>query len=848
VKVPYSWLREYCDPGVEPGQLAERLAMTGTEVERVGTIGPPSAEGFIVGKVLSADPHPNADRLRVCTVDTGDGERTIVCGAPNVAAGQTVPVALPGATLPGGHKIGKAKLRGVESAGMICAQTELDLGEGPAGILVLEEDRSGGPYPPNAGTKRTGSLVPGMPLAEVLPIAEPVLELEVTPNRVDCFGVYGVAREVHAISGAPLNSEPWAEDAPAEGDGDVGDYASVAVEVPDLCPRFTARVFTDVTIAPSPAWLQARLTAAGQRPINNVVDITNYVMLLTAQPLHAFDLDKVPDGALTIRAASEGETMVTLDDVERTFDAETVLVCDNNGPSGIAGIMGGQVSEVSERTTGVLLEVATWNGTNILRTSRLLSLRSEASSRFEKQLHPELCMRAQRIASRLMVELCGAKLVPGTLDVAAEIPEPRQLTLRGERVEGLLGMAIEQAEQVAYLERLGFGAEPAGDDLAVTVPPDRHYDVTREVDLIEEVGRVHGLDQHLPSTLPAVAGRVGGLTREQRLRRRAEDAMRDLGFDEVVGWSFTDPGEPARLRIPADDQRANGVVLSNPLSEDQSVMRTTLLGSLLDIAQRNLARGADAVALFESGRVYLSAGSGAKPQKRIPDMQNVGFDVLAGEFPGERAAPNCEPHRIGCLAVGPLMAKSWRGGSELADFFALKGTLEGLAGQLGVELSTEPAEEPFLHPGRSARVHVAGQPAGWIGELHPLACRAWDLEAAVAFEVDLALLLAASPAGEETFEDVTTFPAVYQDLAVVVPAEVAAAGLRETVLASGGELLHAAEVFDLYEGEQLSEGKKSLALRLEFRGADRTLTDEEVVAQRAAIEAALTKIGGSLRG
>jgi phenylalanyl-tRNA synthetase beta chain len=846
VKVPYSWLREYCDPGVEPGQLAERLAMTGTEVERVGTVGPPSADGFVVGKVLSAEPHPNADRLRVCTVDTGDGERTIVCGAPNVAAGQTVPVALPGATLPGGHKIGKAKLRGVESMGMICASSELELGEGPPGIMVLAEDiGSAVPSQPNAGQRNSGSLVAGTPLAEVLPIAEPVLELEVTPNRVDCFGVYGVAREVHAISAAPLAAEPWADDAAAEGDGAVGDYASVTVEVPDLCPRFTARVFTDVTIGPSPAWLQARLAAAGQRAINNVVDITNYVMLLTAQPLHAFDLDRVPGGALTVRTAAEGEKMKTLDAVERSLDSETVLVCDNNGPSGIAGIMGGQVSEVSEGTTRVLLEVANWDGTNILRSSRMLSLRSEASSRFEKQLHPELCMRAQRIASRLMIELCGAKLVPGTIDVAAETPAPRQLTLRAERVEGLLGMAIDQADQVTYLERLGFAVEAGGDDLEVTVPADRHGDVTREVDLIEEVGRIHGLDEHLPSTLPAVAGRVGGLSRPQRLRRRAEDAMRDFGFDEIVGWSFTDPGQPGRLRIPAGDERASGVVLANPLSEDQSVMRTTVLGSLLDVAQRNLARGADAVALFESGRVYLSV-----PANLLSPPHSGGessFDALAGEFAGERPAPDREPHRIGCLAVGPLTAKSWRGGGEPADFFAVKGVVEALAGQLGTAIACEPGEQPFLHPGRSAALSVGGTAAGWIGELHPLVCRAWDIEAAVGFEVDLAALVAAASAGEEAYEDVTTFPASYQDLAVVVPTELPAAELRAAVLASGGELLHAADVFDLFEGEQVGAGRKSLALRLEFRAPDRTLTDDEVGEQRAAIEAALEKIGGSLR-
>jgi len=817
MRVPYSWLREYCDPGLEAGELAERLAMTGTEVERVGLVGPPSAEGFVVGHVLTREKHPDADRLSVCTVDTGDGEpRTIVCGAPNVDAGQTVPVALPGATMPGGAKLGKAKLRGIESHGMILSAAELEIAAESAGIMVLED-----------------GVPPGASLAEVLPLAEPVLELEVTPNRADCFGVYGVAREVHAITAAPLAPEPWAEDTPAEGEGRAEDYASVTVEVPELCPRFTARVFTDVEIGPSPAWLQARLSAAGQRPINNVVDITNYVMLLTAQPLHAFDLDEVPGGALTVRAATEGEKMTTLDGVERSFDAETVLVCDERGPSGIAGIMGGQVSEVSDGTTRVLLEVANWNGTNILRTSRLLGLRSEASSRFEKQLHPELCMRAQRLASRLMVELCGAKLAPGTIDVAADPPAAEPIRLRGERVGGLLGMEIAQADQVAYLERLGFGVAADGEGLAIEVPPDRHYDVTREVDLIEEVARVHGIDEHLPSTLPAV-GQAGGLRRDQRLRRRVEDALRDLGFEEVVGWSFTDPGEAGRLRIPADDPRAKPVAISNPLSEDQSVMRTSLLGSLLAAAQRNLARDADRVALFESGRVYLQGEAADGP--------------LAGGFSGERSAPFAEPHRLAALAVGPFARRSWRAGGEgAADFFALKGVLEGLAARLGVELGFEPAGEPFLHPGRLARVLVDGAEAGWIGELHPLVCREWDLEAATGFEVGLAALVSGASAGEEAFEDVTTFPAVRQDLAVVVPTEVPAAQVRAAVLAGGAELLHEAEVFDLYEGEQLGEGRKSLALRLEFRAADRTLTDEEVAERREAIAAELGQIGGSLR-
>jgi phenylalanyl-tRNA synthetase beta chain len=497
--------------------------------------------------------------------------------------------------------------------------------------------------------------------------------------------------------------------------------------------------------------------------------------------------------------------------------------------------MGGQTSEVSEQTTQVLLEVANWNGTNILRTSRQLGLRSEASSRFEKQLHPDLCLRAQKIASRLMVELCGAKLVPGTIDVAgARLAEPPSIRLRAGRVEGLLGMRVEQADQIAYLERLGFGVELDGDDLMVEVPADRHYDVTREVDVIEEVARVHGLDEHLPSTLPGSAGQMGGLSREQKLRRRLEDAMRDLGFDEVVGWSFTDPGLSARLNVPKEDPRAIGVTLSNPLSVEQSVMRTTLLGSLLDVAKANLARDAERVALFESGRVYLSVGS-------------RGNGPLGGDFPGEIAAPFTEPHRLGCLAIGPLVGKSWRGGGEPADFFASKGVLEGLAARLGVELAFGVGEEPFLHPGRSASVSIDGDQIGWIGELHPSVCRMWDLDAASGFEVDLAPLVAAASAGREEFTDITTFPAVLQDLAVVVPDEVPAAQVREAVLAGGGELLRSAEVFDLYAGEQVGADRKSLALRLEFRAADRTLTDEEVAELRGAIVAELEKIGGSIR-
>ncbi|MGH2923453.1 MAG: phenylalanine--tRNA ligase subunit beta [Solirubrobacterales bacterium] len=829
MRVPISWLAEYCDPGLSVSELADALNLKSTEVERIDHAGAPSSEGFVVGEVVSVESHPDADRLSVCDVDTGDGTRTIVCGAPNVAAGQRVPVALPGAVLPGGRKLERAKLRGVLSDGMILSEAELEIGDESAGIMVLNQHHAAS----SASRPGAADPKPGTALSEVLAVGQPVLELEVNSNRVDCLGIYGVAREVRAITESKLADPPWAEDAEASGEGRADDYASIEVRVPELCPRFTARVFTDVTVGPSPAWLKERLTAAGQRPINNVVDITNYVMLLTAQPLHAFDLDEVPDGALIVRTAEKGERMTTLDGVERSFDTETVLVCDREGPSGIAGIMGGARSEVSEGTTRVLMEVANWNGVNILRTSRKLGLRSEASNRFEKQLHPELALQGQRVAAKLMVELCGAKLVPGTNDVAAEIPAPHELKLRSERVEELLGMPVEPAEAKTYLERLGFEAKVKKGDVDATVPVHRHYDVTREVDLIEEVGRIHGLDR-LPETLPKPER--GGLTREQRLRRRAEDVMRDLGFGNVLGLSVTDPGAAERLRIPEGDVRRSPITVRNPLSVDHSALRTTLLGSLLDSAAYNLARGAERVALFESGRAYLASGA------------PLAGGVLGGEFAGEQRAPAFEPHRIGALVVGPLRAAGWRDDGAPGDFFALKGVLEALAEQMGAELSLENEHDPVLHPGRSARVIFGEHPAGWLGEIHPLVLRAWEIDTpAAGFEIDLAEAVGGSIAGRERYRDVTTHPAVVQDLAVVIPEDVPASKVRTAVEAGGADLLQSIRVFDVYTGEQLGAGRRSLAMRLEFSAPDRTLTDEEVAERREAIKSALERIGGSLR-
>ncbi len=800
MRVPLEWLHEYCAPAIDAHKLAERLAMTGTDVERVERHGVAALDNFVVGKVVQAQRHPDADRLSVCQVDVGDGAPvTIVCGAPNVAAGQTVAVAKPGAVMPDGTKLGKAKLRGVESNGMILAEDELAIGTEHAGILELDPD----------------GLKPGQPLTEVLPIATDVLVLEITPNRPDCLGIYGVAREVHAATGAPLKPPPWAEDLGRDGEPP---GVAITVEDPELCPRFTARVFENVKIGPSPPWLKARLMAAGQRPISNVVDITNYVLLLTGQPLHAFDLDRIAGATLNVRRAHEGETVETLDGQTRRMTADMVLIEDADGPTSIAGIMGGARSEVSEDTTRVLMEVANWNGANIHRTSLALGLRSEASTRFEKQLQPEQAMDAQAVATRLMLDLTGATLVPGTVDIGGPGPAPPTIRLREARIAGLLGAPIERRRAAAILEALEFEIRDAPDGLDVRPPAFRRDDITREADVIEEVARLDGLEK-LPATLPSRHGASGRLTVRQQLRRRAADALTAQGLHEIVGWSFVGGELSRRLRLPAHPV----VELANPMSAEQSQLRTTLLGSLLDVARHNVARGAGTVRLFEAGAVY---------------------------FPDAESGLAHEPYHLACLLIGPVRPATWREPAPRhADFFAAKGVLGALLDTLRIPCSVRAEPQPFLHPGRMAAIRVADEVVGWIGELHPQVAAQWEIaDTVAAFEIDL------DQAGEHAgltplYEDVTTFPELREDLAIVVADDVAAAQVLQVVRQAGAPLLRDATVFDVYrDPERVGAGSVSLALRLSYRAPDRTLTDAEVAERRQAIIDALSEqLGGRIR-
>ncbi len=824
MRVPLLWLREYCDPPLDVAGIEERLTMTGTKVEAVLHHGVRSPEHFVIGRVVSVEGHPDADRLRVCEVDLGaahpDGPATIVCGAPNVAAGQTVAVAQPGAVMPDGTKLAKAKLRGVVSEGMILAEDELSIGANHAGIMVLDE---------LAAAQR---LAPGQPLTRALAIETDVLELEITPNRPDCLGIFGVARELHAATGAPLAPPPWSTD---PGSAGPVDDATVTVECPELCPRFTARLFDGVAVAPSPLWLKARLAAAGQRSINNVVDITNYVMLATGQPLHAFDFDRVAGGHLTVRRARPREPVQTLDGQTRTLDGEMVVIEDGDGPTSIAGLMGGARSEVSSSTSRVLLEVANWNGPNIHRSSWALGLRSEASSRFEKGLAPEACAYAQALASRLMLELCGATLLPGTIDVGTPVADPPPIRLRAKRLRSILGMDVTTERQAHILRALDFDVkrdDADGDDerLLVGVPPLRRQDITREADLIEEIARIAGLDE-LPATLPARRGACGVLSVQQRLRRRAVDALVGCGLYQVMGWTFTSPDSLDQLRLGEDHPLRQVVALEDPLSSDQSLLRSTLLGSLQTIAAHNRARGVLSLGIFEVGTVFA-------------------LDTGSGSAIGVR-----EHGALGVLMSGPALPATWRSSDPpKADFFALKGVLEALAEALGVSVDCIPANPelyPFLHPARAAEVLCGGEPIGWLGELHPLIEAGDGAHGGVspaAMELDLDALVASAAIRRHDYRDLISFPPLRRDLAVVLPERVAAARVEQAVRESGAPMLEDMRIFDVYTGPQVGANMRSLALALSFRDPQRTLSDADIDPVWTRILAALGELGGELRG
>jgi phenylalanyl-tRNA synthetase beta chain len=763
MRVPISWLREYVAVDASAEEIAERLTISTCEVKDILRTGVADTDGnlglFRVGKVVEAGKHPNADRLQLCRVDVGEGEpRQIVCGAWNFGAGATVAVGLPGAVLPGGLKLERRKLRGELSDGMILSERELELGPDHTGIMVLPDE-----------------LEAGAPLADALPLGETVLEVETTGNRPDLLAVYGIAREVAALfAGAELAPPPGhATRLRMTGDEPVG------VRVDDLegCPRYIGRLFRDVSVGPSPPWLRARLVAAGIRPHSNVVDVTNYVMHALGNPLHAFDLARLGEGRVIVRRARPGERIRTLDDVDRALDPRDLVIADAERPVAIAGIMGGKESEVDETTTDLLLEAANFEPVSILQTSERLKLRTDGSNRWEKGVDPYLAPQAARLATELIVDLTGARWT-GESEVSGQLPERPVVRFRPERADAVIGVETPPERQRAELQALGF---EVGEDWVVTVPTWRARDVTREIDLVEEVARLE-LDR-VPFTLPPRRELFGRLTREQRLRRLVEDVLVGLGFHETYNPSLA----------PADPD-PHAWVLPDPITSEQAVLRTTLLLGLVESARRNVDAGNDGIALFEIARGYLPRG---------------------GPLPEER-------WHAGGLAEG---------GSEQA-----KGAVEALYRTLKIEPRFERGEGPFLHPGKVARLDE-----GWVGELHPdvLGGR-WG-----AFELDLDLL-AQRWVERVHYEDVITFPAVKQDLAFVVPENVQAGDLVAAAREAVGPELREIRPFDVYRGEQVGPGRKSIAFSVVFQSRERTLSDEDAGLLRQRLVAALERRFGAV--
>ena len=800
MKVSLRWLAEFIDlPTDDPDVLADVFASLGHEVEGVERLAV-DFRGVRTAEVLDVVRHPNADRLRLCTVTTGGDPVEVVCGAWNFDAGAIVAFAAPGAVLAEGFEIGSRTIRGVTSHGMICSERELGLGDDHEGILVLDP-----------GTEI------GVDFAGLVERPDTVFDLSITPNRPDCMSMLGIARELAAYYEIPHRVPPT-----DVAEVDTATKVTITIEDPTGCYRFVGREVTDVTVGPSPLWMRLRLQAAGVRPISNVVDVSNYVMLELGQPLHTFDLDKVADETIIVRRARPGERLRTLDGVDRELHPDDLVVADPSGPSALAGTMGGEHSEVSETTTRVLIEAAAWDPPTVMHMSKRHALRSEASARFERGVDPNLAPTAAARAARLIVEIADGVALGGVQDVIAVPKEPWVVKLTAHDVTRVLGPGFDRDLIGHLLGRLGLVAEPVGPDgLAVTIPTFRP-DLTRPIDLVEEVARLWGYDR-FDETVPF--GKGGAWSPEQRREQVLRRTLTGAGLYQAVPLSFMRVEDLDALGVPDTDERRAVIRLKNPLRDEESALRTTLLPGLLRAARYNVSHGNPDVALFEIGKVFFARPSPEHP--RIPDQPDrLGF-VLVGTFGPTSLGRSPRPVDV---FVGTALWRLLGHHLDLADVEMVAGTLPG------------------LHPGRTAALRVAERTIGHIGELHPAAARAFELPGRVVVgEIDLAPLLAPRPAWQ--FVEPSVYPPVTFDLAFVVPEQVPAAKLVKVTCDAAGELVEDARVFDEFRGEAIGEERKSLAVTYVLRAGDRTLSgDEAAEVRQAMIEAARRELGAELRG
>lgn len=807
--VSYNWLKEYVD--IEPSayELAEIITRAGVEI---GGVEPTNkgVKGVVVAKVLTCEDHPDSDHLHCCTVTT-DGENVIkvVCGAPNVAAGQKVMFAQVGATLPGDIVIKATKLRGQESNGMICSMQEIGVDEdlvAPAdkdGIRVLPEDA---PL--------------GADVMEYLGMNDWVLDVDLTPNRSDCLSVYNIAREVGALLKKPVKP---IDITTAEGDA-INDKMKVTIQAPDLCHRFTGTMVEGARIGRSPIWMEHRLQCAGMRPISNLVDVTNYVMMELGQPLHAYDYTTLAKSEIIVRTAAPGENITTLDGQDRALTDEMLLICDGERAIGIAGVMGGENTEIEDSTETVMIESACFNAHNVRRTEVALNLRTEAAQRNEKSIDITVTPIAGWRAANLMCETAGAHLVAGQIDEYPTKHEPVIVSMKYQKANDVLGTDIPFADMRGYLLDLGFEIlEEDAEGLTVKVPSHRP-DVSIQEDLIEEIARLYGLD-NIPETLPFGATNPGVLTPEQRLVDQIKQTLAGLGLDEIVTYSFINPKHSDLLRYPADDVRRAQIVISNPLSEEMSVMRTSLLPCMLETLSDNEHHHQQDLAFFECSSVFSSD-------------HPLTMDTLATE----------EQHLV--LALTGQTRKDWTGSQKPYDFFYLKGLIERLLAALHInDWHVEAVkDDPTWHPGRTAALYIGDVYCGLFGEIHPLVAKNYDLKGTVyAAELDVAALIGQ---GEvvPVYEPTPVYPAVPRDLAVVVDRSVAVGEIEQTIRAAEPAYLKAIDVFDVYEGLQVGLDKKSVAFSLVFQATDKTLTDDLVQIELDKIIAAIEHdLGGQLR-
>ncbi len=781
MKVSLDWIRDYVEIRMELKDLINLLTMAGLEVEGAASTG----EGFekvVVAEIQSVRRHPNADRLSLVEAKADRETYSIVCGASNIRKGQKVPLALVGARLPNGVEIKRSKIRGVTSDGMLCSESELALGQDASGIMILP-----------------ASVPLGAELGEALGLKDTILDISVTPNRPDCLCMIGVAREIAALTRQRVKyPKPTLADLGEE----IHRKTSVTILDQDLCPRYVARMIEEVKIGPTPSWMSNRLERVGIRSINNVVDVTNYVMMEYGQPLHAFDFELLEGGRIVVRRAKEGEEFVTLDGVKRTLDEEMLMICDAEKPVAIAGVMGGLNSEIKEDTRRVLLESAYFDPAGNRRTSKKLGLETEAAYRFGRGIDYGGCLIAANRASQLIQELANGRVVEGVVDAYPAPIKPSPIRLSIKKVHQILGTRVSAERVRNYLEDLELGVREGDGEVLVVTPPSFRGDLEREVDLIEEVARLDGYEK-IPLTLPQGPPSPEERSKEFVVERRAIDTLIHHGYHEVITYSFTSPASWDRIRLPSDDPKRQHVRILNPLTEDFSVMRTTLIPGLMETARYNISRKISNLKLFELKKVFL-------PQEgeRLP--KEVKF--LAG------------------LAMGFDRGPHWAFSPRPVDFYDIKGCVEGLLDDLQIKRATfnKVDDVPYLHPGKASKVVLDHEALGVLGEAHPQVLGHYEVHGAVyLFEMDFSKMVKWAGEGSR-FQPLPKFPVVYRDLSVVVDKDLEVARVMETIRAFNLPFVEEVTVFDIYQGPPIPDGKKGVSYRIRYQANDRTLTDEEV--------------------